>query len=62
MTPLREAEQAEIAYRRAQGEAEMRRVTRNLAVRKALKRHSLAQVAEATGLGRTRIHQIGEGK
>jgi hypothetical protein len=52
--------EAEAAYRKAASEAERLRIIRNQEIRKALKTHSLAQVAEATGLGRTRIHQIGE--
>jgi hypothetical protein len=55
--------EAEAAYRKAAEEAERLRVIRNQAVRDTLKQgYSLAQVAEATGLGRTRIHQIGEGR
>jgi hypothetical protein len=52
--------EAEAAYRKAASEAERLRIIRNQEIRKALKTHSLAQVAAATGLGRTRIHQIGE--
>jgi DNA-directed RNA polymerase sigma subunit (sigma70/sigma32) len=54
-------QEAEAAYRKAASEAERARVARNAAILKALKAgYSLREIADVTGVSRTRIHQIGE--
>jgi hypothetical protein len=53
--------EAEAAYRAAQQEAERLRVIRNAKLVEAVKAgYSLRQISEATGISRTRIHQIKE--
>jgi DNA-binding CsgD family transcriptional regulator len=55
-------QEAEAAYRKAASEAEEARKVRNAEILKALKAgYSLRQIADVTGISRTRIHQIKEG-